>query len=302
MSHPVPDVAVTPQPLAVQPLDIQHDTDPADDHGPARRIPHLGHAVLFFLLAFFFVVASLSAGVGVVSHVRHISRQSAASYHPLALLAAQGAGYVLTLLFSAWLFSRLWERPFLTGIEWNTLALRRRWFWLLPLGLVLSGAAQYALHFIPTGGGAPIENLFTSQRSVWATAGMAILLGPLFEEIAFRGFLLPALATAYDWLAMERTPAGLERWRNSALHSRSGLVFAAVISSVPFALMHAAQISFVWGAVGVLYCVSLALSYIRIRTHSVACSTLVHGTYNLTIFAVIYIATGGFRHLDRFLK
>jgi hypothetical protein len=32
-------------------LDIQHDTDPAKDHGPARRIPHLGHAILFFSLA-----------------------------------------------------------------------------------------------------------------------------------------------------------------------------------------------------------------------------------------------------------
>jgi membrane protease YdiL (CAAX protease family) len=52
----------------------------------------------------------------------------------------------------------------------------------------------------------------------------------------------------------------------------------------------------------VLYCVSLALSYIRIRTHSVACSTLVHMTYNLTIFAIIYISTGGFHHLDQFLK
>jgi membrane protease YdiL (CAAX protease family) len=302
MSNPVPDVAVQPQPLVVQPLDIQHDTDPADDHGPARRIPHLGHAVLFLTLTLFLELVCLSAGVTVVSHARHVTRESAASYHPLALLAAQGIGYILTLLLSAWLFSRLWERPFLNGIEWNSLALLRRWFWLPPVGMVLSVAAQYALHFIPTSGGAPIEDLFTSARSVWATAAMAILLGPVFEEIAFRGFLLPALATAYDWLALERTPAGLERWQKSTRHSRSALVFAAVISSIPFALMHAAQISFAWGAVGVLYCVSLALSYIRIRTHSVACSTLVHMTYNLTIFAIIYISTGGFHHLDQFLK
>jgi hypothetical protein len=51
--------AVDPQaivkPLEIKPLDIQHDTDPADDHGLARRIPHLGHTVLFFSLALFFV-------------------------------------------------------------------------------------------------------------------------------------------------------------------------------------------------------------------------------------------------------
>jgi len=131
---------------------------------------------------------------------------------------------------------------------------------------------------------------------------MAVLLGPLMEEVAFRGFLLPALAMAYDWLSLERTPAALDRWQNSSGHTRSALVFAALVSSVPFALMHAPQIADAWGAVGVLYAVSLVLSLVRIRTHSVACSTLVHATYNLTIFAAIYISTSGFRHMDRLLR
>jgi len=28
------------------------------------------------------------------------------------------------------------------------------------------------------------------------------LVAPMFEEIAFRGFLLPAFAIAYDWLSL----------------------------------------------------------------------------------------------------
>ncbi len=63
--------------------------------------------------------------------------------------------------------------------------------------------------------------------------------------------------------------------------------------------MHADQISHAWGILGVLYGVSLALSLVRIRMHSVAGSTLLHATYNFTIFAVTLVSTGGFKHLSR---
>jgi membrane protease YdiL (CAAX protease family) len=63
--------------------------------------------------------------------------------------------------------------------------------------------------------------------------------------------------------------------------------------------MHAPQIGMAWGAVGVLYAVSLMLSTVRIRTHSVACSALMHATYNFTIFLGIFISTGGFRNLNQ---
>ncbi len=128
---------------------------------------------------------------------------------------------------------------------------------------------------------------------------MGTFLGPLFEEIAFRGFLLPAFATAYDWLSLERTPAGLRRWTQTTDHSKGALIFAALVSSIPFALLHGPQLEWAWGPVGVIFGVGLVLAIVRIRTHSVACSTLVHLTYNLTIFFAALIQTGGFRHLDR---
>jgi hypothetical protein len=131
--------------------------------------------------------------------------------------------------------------------------------------------------------------------------GFGVLLAPVTEEIAFRGFLLPALAIGYDWLALERTPAGLQKWQSSSMHSRAALVFAAIFSSIPFALLHVGQLQHAWGAVGILYGVSLVLSFVRIRMNSVAASTLVHATYNLTVFVVLFIATDGYRHMEKFL-
>jgi hypothetical protein len=38
---------------------------------------------------------------------------------------------------------------------------------------------------------------------------------------------------------------------------------------------------------------------VRIKTRSVASSTLVHACYNLSVFMTLFIATGGYRHLER---
>jgi membrane protease YdiL (CAAX protease family) len=285
-----------PVPEVVDPkaLDIQHDTDPAQDHGPAKRIPHFGHALLFFSLAFFLVNLCTLMVFGALR-----IRLESMELHPGVTLAAQALAYALTLAISVWLFPRLWQRSFLHGIQWNVLAVRRRWYWIVLGGMLLSAAAQTALHFLPTPETTPFDNLLKTPHGAWLLAVFAVLLAPLTEEIAFRGFLLPALATAYDWLALERTPAGFQRWQNSSMHSTSALLFAAIFSSVPFALLHADQLSHAWGPLGVLYGVSVTLSFARIRTHSVACSALMHATYNFSIFAVIFISSGGFRHLDK---
>jgi membrane protease YdiL (CAAX protease family) len=289
--------AVEPKPLILEPVDIQHDTDPSEDHGPARRIPHLGHAILFFAMAFFYI--NLCALI--FFSALHISLE--ATYkHPGVALASQAVAYALTLLTSAWLFPRLWQRSFLQGIEWNFLAFRRRRYWIIGGGILLSATAQIVLQFVPTPDKVLMDDLLKTPDAAWFTAAFAVLFAPLVEEIAFRGFLLPALATAYDWLSLDRTPAGIERWKNSSLHSTGALIFSAIFSSIPFALLHAGQLSHAWGIVGVLYGVSVILSFTRIRTHSVACSTLMHATYNLTIFTVLFLSSGGFHHLENLHK
>jgi hypothetical protein len=37
---------------------------------------------------------------------------------------------------------------------------------------------------------------------------------------------------------------------------------------------------------------------VRARFQSVGASTLVHMVYNATLFGVIFLTTGGFRHMD----
>ena len=170
------------------------------------------------------------------------------------------------------------------------------------VGAGMSGLAQFALRFVAEPKSSPLDQILRTTGGAWLMTGFGVLLAPVTEEIAFRGFLLPALAIAYDWLALERTPAGLQKWQSSSMHSRAALIFAAIFSSIPFALMHAGQLQHAWGALGILYAVSLVLSFVRMRTNSVAASSvLMHATYNLTVFVVLFIGTDGYRHMEKFL-
>jgi membrane protease YdiL (CAAX protease family) len=64
-------------------------------------------------------------------------------------------------------------------------------------------------------------------------------------------------------------------------------------------MMHASQIGHAWGAVAMLFCVSVVLCEVRLRLRSVAASTLVHMSYNSALFVAMIVATGGYRHFDK---
>jgi membrane protease YdiL (CAAX protease family) len=148
---------------------------------------------------------------------------------------------------------------------------------------------------------APIDKMFSTQRDAWLLMSFGVLLAPLFEEMIFRGFLLPAFATAWDWCG-ERLTHHPPRPLDSNGHptwSLAAQIFSALIVSAPFALMHSAQVGAAWGPISLLYCVSLILCAVRLLTRSLAASTLVHATYNFLLFGVMLVETGGFRHLDK---
>lgn len=283
----------TPEPALPDALDIQHDPFPADEQGDARRIPHLGH------LALLCGILAVSALVAVTAFAFLLRGHPQLRENGAVEIGLEAAIFLLTLAASARIFPLLWKKSFLSGIDFNLLAAQRNWARLLVAGLVLCCLAQLPERFITQPKHPEIERLMNTPAGAWSALLLGVLLAPLCEEILFRGFLLPALATAYDWLSLDRTPAGLERWRTTTGHTLPAKVFAALLSSLAFAVMHAPQNRYAWGIIAVLFFVGLALAVVRLRTHSVACSTLVHMTYNGILFGVMLVVTHGFRHMER---
>jgi membrane protease YdiL (CAAX protease family) len=104
---------------------------------------------------------------------------------------------------------------------------------------------------------------------------------------------------------LSRLPAARIRHRlrlTTTNLSTDGLLFSAILSSVLFAWMHAPQVAHLWAALLGLFSISLVLSWVRVKTESVAASAMVHASYNGFVFLVTLIATGGYRHLERMTR
>ena len=279
-----------------------------DDYTP-RRIPHLGHAFLFVANTGLILVLAQAVFLA-LTHTPHSGQTGGqtdahtiiSTLEPKLLVASMAIAYIATLITSWAFFPLLWHRTFAEGIRWDLAAARRNVFKLIPLGLALGFTVQAISSLIPVPKSIPMDRFFHTTLDVWLVTAFGTLLAPMFEEICFRGFLLPAFAIAYDWLSLPRKPYAHERWRTTVNITAAGFIFSGILTSIFFALVHAEQLAHAWVALVVLFCVSLVLTWVRIRTRSVACSTLVHACYNLSVFISLFIATGGYRHLERMTR
>jgi membrane protease YdiL (CAAX protease family) len=270
-------------------------TPPAE---PPIRIPHLGHAALFLAIAGLFLLLIQLVLLG-VSHAPAVAGKATDGMSTKFLVGSEALSYFATLA-AAWLiFPLFWKRPFAQGIQANLDAARRNALRLIPIGIILSVTVQAISSLISLPKNIPMDKFFRTPSDIWFVAAFGTLLAPLFEEILFRGFLLPAFAIAYDWISLPRTPAAREQWHSNNKLTRPSLVFSAVLTSILFAALHGQQIAFAWPVLLLLFSVSLILSYVRLRLRSVMASTLIHVSYNATIFVFAFIVTGGFRHLDK---
>lgn len=266
--------------------------------GRVRRIPNLGHTLLFIgfaavLLLFFTLGLGILAGTLPATH-GHTAQ------HPKLELAVQGFAYLGTLA-AAWLyFPLVWKQSFLNGVRWNWAATHTHAGRLISGGLALGLGAATASYFIsPPKQKLVLDQFLGSASDAWLLTFFGIFVAPVFEEICFRGFLLPAFAIAFDWLRLPRTPEARLRWETTTTVTREAFVFSAALTSALFAMMHFQQDAHLWAVMLLLFGVSLALTWVRVKTDSVAASTMVHAAYNAFNMLAMMIATGGYRHLDR---
>lgn len=286
--------------------DLSQDLDLHWASLPQPRLPRQPHAgSTLIVLTLFGVSMALVSFVAIYGFRRfyHIQQAEIGAYsHPLLSILIEFFAYTLTAAVAYPLLRALWQRPVGSVLQMNWQAVQPVWPILVSSGLVLAVAAQLAATRMSLPKDMPIDNFFHSSRDVWFMAIFGTFFAPIAEEILFRGFLLKTFAIAFDWTRQFFGQRERTFWQETDGTSLPAWVFGAVISSALFAAMHAAQLGRAWNAVAVLSVVGLILAAVRIRMRSVWASALLHMGYNGLLFVLVFIATGGFRHLDKLTR
>ena len=269
---------------------------------PPARIPHLGHLALLVALASIgLLCSSVLVLAGMHFHLFGVATLDRAKSDVHYTLGSTAALYLATFAAALFVLPLVWHKSFFAGIQWNgATALRLRW-WLFGAGGLCFLLAMLDEILLPSPAKAPIDEMFRSPGAAWLMLAFGVTIAPFFEEIFFRGFLLPTLATAWDWAIEQGTgkPAPALGEHGHPQWSIFAMVAASIFTSLPFAALHADQQGHALGPFVLLFAISLLLCAVRLRTRSLASSVLVHASYNFLLFSFMFLGTGGFRHLDK---
>jgi membrane protease YdiL (CAAX protease family) len=268
---------------------------------PPTRIPHLGHLCIFITLGLVGTLCGvLMMLLGAYLHLFGVTSLDKMGTEIHFLLGGEAIIYLVTLALSFWIFPLFWNMGFLDGIHWRGATALKHYKLLVATAVGCFGLAMLDEWLLPGPSNAPIEEMFRSPGAAWLLFAFGISFAPLFEEVAFRGFLLPSLATACDWVVERITHKPVQPLDENGhpQWSMPAMVIASLATSLPFALVHREQQGNSIGPFVLLIVISMVLCAARLKTRSLAASTLLHSCYNFLLFTFMLIGTGGFKHLN----
>ncbi len=155
-----------------------------------------------------------------------------------------------TLRFAAWRRLSFWR---CMALDFET-----RWAGIaVAVGLALAVGMAAASKWLPL---PPVSSPLKPWLDNPSTRPLAALsvagLGPLTEEIAFRGLAQPLFTHSF------------------------GPVAGTVLAAVPFALLHAPQLQYSWTNVALIAVAGLSFGWLRHRSGSTLTPVIAHAAYN----------------------
>ncbi len=113
----------------------------------------------------------------------------------------------------------------------------------------------------------PLEKLIEGPAGMAMFGLFSIVLGPITEELAFRGFLMPLAIRSF------------------------GVLPGIVLAALPFAVLHGPEYAWTWQYVVLIGFAGAVFGAVRHYTRSTLASAIMHSTYNLTFFAALISRT-----------
>jgi membrane protease YdiL (CAAX protease family) len=211
------------------------------------------------LALFLGLAAPCLLGGALLAKVGLLALYVSTSHKALELLPGQFIGYALLFTALAFIFRFEYERPFWRSLGW------RRPEYSIPSVIALGSALAFAVAMlgallkapeVP----APMKELLRDRASLLAIAVAGVTVGPLCEELAFRGFMQPLFIRSL------------------------GVVPGIFLSAVGFGLLHMPQYGYDWQHGVLITLAGAGFGWMRWISKSTLGSTIMHAAYNATLF------------------
>jgi len=200
------------------------------------------------------VEALLAGAVRATLHVKPV----------FVLLPAQFLLYGVLLGALALMFRRYYGRPFWKSLRWVSSGMP--WSFVATCGIVLAVVVMVASLVLRTPDiNSPMKELLSDKSSVVLVAVFGITLGPLCEEMLFRGFLQPLLVRSL------------------------GAVQGVLLAAVPFGLLHLQEYGYSWRHVLLITAAGAGFGWMRERTGSTKAAVIMHASYNSVFFLLLAV-------------
>jgi membrane protease YdiL (CAAX protease family) len=219
--------------------------------------PFWGFAELFLSGAVF--LAALAGTISASAKYLHVQPESG-----LWSVLEEMTAYAILFLALKAMFAR-YGRGLMESLGWNDGPFSPLTLLAIGLGLsLLVIVLQYVL--LTPDVETPFDRLLADPLSRVAVAAFGITLGPMVEELLFRGLLQPVLVTTI------------------------GVFPGILLTSVLFGALHLSQNAFVWQSGLLIMLVGFVLGVIRHLSGSTKASTIVHIAYNSLPFIALAVS------------
>jgi membrane protease YdiL (CAAX protease family) len=225
-----------------------------------ERVPFWGYSDLL-------LVAGLAIPCMLLGWVIVRLLYSAFGFRPpirvLELLPQQLLGYAFLFGVMAVVLRLQYERPFWRSLGWRPVRLPAAWIVLCGMATAVGVAVVGYLIRTPMKSN-PMTELLQDRTSVILMAAFGTTIGPLAEELVFRGFLQPLLVRSLGGVA--------------------GILLAAL----PFGLLHFHEYGNSWQHVVLITLAGASFGWMRHATGSTRAATIMHAAYNGLIFVSVF--------------
>ena len=226
---------------------------------PPEREPFWSYSDVLVFIGL--AIPSMVAGWALVQGILRLFHFHPA-VHAAELVVEQLAGYLLMFSALRVMFRVEYGRPFWRSLGWRPL--HAPFMWLVIAGFATAVGVAFATYVVRVPSTSnPMTELMSDRTSILLLAGFGITLGPLCEELAFRGFLQPLLVRSL------------------------GPVAGVLGAAIPFGLLHIPEYGNSWRHGVVITLAGAAFGWVRHATGSTKASTVMHASYNALFFLVL---------------